>query len=279
MQSLGWRSLLVAAAVLLCLESPAAGDVVHYIGPHPVAPQIHKGMCQIQGPHVHVYKPHKPLLYVEVDAGWVFTGDPVEFDRKAPKYVYYDHHPVFWTEYDDNYDDYEPHHYCYISGPHHHLYAPPPRLKFKLKGGVYWYVGGHPKWYRKRRLKHRHVDEYYTSVRIARPTVTVTPPSGFIGVSVGPGGGHVHGHVQGGVHVAPPSVQVNVPAPFVDINIGGGGRVRRVHRAPRYRVKRRGPPSHAPAWGRRGYTGKAKYKSGVKRRKIKVKRKGKGKWK
>jgi hypothetical protein len=235
------------ALVLVSHAGPAkAATVVHFLGPHPVAPSVHRGMCFIEGPHVHSYVPHKKLLYVRVDDGWSFIGDPTEYDRHVKKHAYYGHHPVFWV--DD--DGQEVEHYCYITGPHHHLYRPPPTLEFKVKGGVYWYVGAHPRWYKRRARRYRHVDRYYARVHIVRPVVTVVPPVGFVGVVVGPGHRHhVHGHVAAGVHLAAPRVEVRVPAPTAAVVIGG-------HRPHRHQVvvheKRRGPPAHAPAWGYRG---------------------------
>ncbi len=262
--------LPIVLGLTFTMIGTAWGDVIHYNGPHPLPPSSHQGMCVIEGPHLHQYQPHKPLLYVKAEANWVFVGDPVEFEPKATKYTYYGHHPVFWDHAPGAPMEVE--HYCYITGPHHHLYAPPPEINFKLKGGAYWYIGAHPAWYKKRRRRHRHIDRHYTTVHLHRPVITVEPPSGFLGVYVGPHGGAVRGHVRGGVRVTPPRVRVNIPVPSVNVVIGGGSRVRHSNRHRvvghgRHKVKykskrkyRRGgrPPAHAPAWGHRKYKKKGK---------------------
>lgn len=251
---------LVALSLVGVAGQARADVMVGFVGPHPIDPTVSAEFCGIEGPHLHAYQPHKPVLYVQVEGRHVFVGDPTPFDKQVPRHAYYGHHPLFWVDSEESAEG----HYCYITGPHHHLYAPPPNVRFKVKGGVYWFVGKHPRWYAPR--AHVVVDEYYAGVELVRPVVTVTPPSGFVGVVIGPGGPHVHGHVQGGVYVAPPSVRVSVPVPSVNVVVGGGGVVygAPVHghpRAVKYKYKRRGPPGHAPAWGHRG------------------KRKGKGKWK
>jgi hypothetical protein len=232
------RSIAGAAGVLLLLTAGAAhAELIRFMHPHPMPPSMGKGMCHIEGPHFHSFKPHKPLLYVEVEGHWAFIGDPVEYEPEGPKYAYYGHHPIFWVEGDPG----EVHHYCYITGPHYHYYAPPPDMKFKVKGGVYWWVGAHPKWYRTRYKRYRPVDRYYASVHIARPVVTVAPPAGYVGVVIGPGGRtRVHGVVHGGVHVVPPPpprVNVNIRLPGVGVVFGGPPPPRGVivhHRGPRY---------------------------------------------
>lgn len=256
------RAPVVASFVVALLAGPgwALGDIVHFEGPHPVAPDVHRGMCHVEGPHVHAYAPHKPVLYVQVKDHWTFVGDPTEFDREAPRYAYHSHHPVFWVDAEAD-PDAEIEHYCYISGPHHHWYAPPPRFRFELKGGVYWYVAAHPRWYRERWRKHRAIDDHYATVVIHRPVVTVEPPVGFVGVVVGPGGHRVHGRVHGGVYVAPPHVDVDVHLPSVGIRFGHAPPPPpdRVVIVPGPgRKPKGGPPPHAPAWGRRG--GKGKWK-------------------
>jgi len=258
---------VVVLWALLVGPTDARADIVHYIHPHPMPPGVGQGMCHIEGPHIHSFRPAKPVLYVEVEGQYAFIGDPTEFEPKARKYAYYGHHPVFWVDAPG-----EVEHYCYITGPHYHLYAPPPELKFTAKGGVYWYVGAHPGWYRKRYKKYRPVDRYYASVRIARPVVTVEPPEGFVGVYIGAGGrARVHGHVGGGVHIVPPpppGIDVNIHLPGVGVVFGGAPVP---HRRGVIVHKRRGPPRHAPAWGHRG---RGPYKV-----KYKVKGKRKGKWK
>lgn len=229
------------------LSAPAAADAVYYVGPHPISPAVHDGMCEIEGPHVHSYRPHKPVLYLKVHGRYTFVGDPTEFGGGGPKYAYHSHHPVFWIDGRARAPE-RIEHYCYISGPHHHWYAPPPEMAFELKGGVHWYVGDHPKWYKQRYRRHRDLDRYYAQVEIVRPEVTVEPPAGFVTIGVqGPGvhvrapGVHVHGpgvRVGGGVHVAPPAVGIDVRVPSIGVRFGGGPVAHEVrHR--KVKIKRR----------------------------------------
>jgi hypothetical protein len=255
-------SVVVGSAVMIGLAGQARADLIHYTHPHPIAPGVHKGMCYIEGPHVHVYKPHKPVLYVKTRGHYAFIGDPVEFERESPKVLYYGHHPAFWIEGEGPEE-----HYCYIAGPHYHWYAPPPRFsaKFKVKGGAHWYVAAHPRWYRARWRRYRPVASYYASVRIERPAIVVEPPVGFVGVYYGPRGrgrayGRVHSDVyiappgavvhvappHGAVHVAPPRARVDVRVPGVGVFIGPG------HPGPRHRVRVRGPRGRIKVRGPRG---------------------------
>jgi hypothetical protein len=271
---------VVGLIVALGYADQARADLVYYTHPHPIAPDVHKGMCYIEGPHVHVYKPHKPVLYVKTRGHYAFIGDPVEFEQESPKVLYYGHHPTFWIEGEK--------HYCYIAGPHYHWYAPPPSFeaKFKVKGGAYWYVDAHPRWYRTRWRRYRPVAHYYASVRIERPAIVVEPPVGFVGVYYGPRGrgrayGRVHSDVyvtppgavvhvappRGAVHIAPPRARVDVRVPGVGVFFGPG-------RAPRHRVRVRGPRGRVRVRGRGGVRVRARGGG-----KIKIRGRGRGKGK
>ncbi len=169
-------TLTLSALLTLGAGGGARADtLVEYLGPHPIDPGLATGMCYITGPHVHAYAPTNPVLYTHVDGGWAFIGDPVEFEPVTPRYGYYGHHPIFWVD--------GPELYCYISGPHYHLEAPPPGAGFKQKGSVYWYVGEQPSWYKQR--VNNDLDQHYAAVHIVHPVVTATPPVGFVGVVVG----------------------------------------------------------------------------------------------
>jgi hypothetical protein len=225
--------------------------VIRFVGPHPIDPTLQKGLCEIEGPHLHAYEPHKKVLYVKAGPAWAFVGDPTEFDREAPKVVYYGHHPAFWAEVDDTGlpSRAEVRYYCYISGPHHHLYPPPSDLAFKEKGSAYFFVGAHPTWYKAR--AHHDLDRHYATVEIVHPVVTVSPPEGYIEVSpwVGPHQVHVRG---GGARV-----EVNIPFPTFGIVVGPGdpGPPPPGYVGPHHPRPRHGPPPHAPAWGKRGHRG------------------------
>jgi len=250
------RYLIPMAVVMLGLTAQAGAEAYHFTGPHPVAPTVVKGMCFIEGPHIHSYEPHKKVLYVQVGGAWSFVGDPVEFEPEGPKHSYYGHHPVFWVDTPDTMpDDIRATHYCYISGPHHHWYAPRAELSFTTKGGAYWFVGAPPRWYRARWRRHSPIDDYYGTAVVVRPVITVEPPDGFVGIYLGPGHHHERGrgHVHGGVFVTPPRVNVG-------ISFGGGGGPVYVgghkFRAGHDETRRgHGPPGHAPAWGARGVKG------------------------
>ena len=268
------RQVLVALAITLGWSVPASAEAVLYIHPHPVDPAVGKGMCHIEGPHVHAYAPHAAVLYTRVNQHYAFVGDPVEFDDKHEKYPYYGHHPLFWLENGDG--AFGAQEYCFITGPHYHWYQPPAEIKFTLKGGAYWYLGDHPSWYASRwPRRHRRMTRYYARVTVPHPTVTIEPPSGFIGLYIGPTGPRPYGVVAAGVGFRGPGVSVgggvglNIRLPGVGVLFGGGGgRVRRHrdhgygpgwgHRGG-YRKKHHykrghrghGPPDHAPAWGHR----------------------------
>jgi hypothetical protein len=188
-------TLALALGLLALSAAEARADVIEFRGAHPIDPVLAKGMCFIEGPHVHSYQPHKAALYVQAPGGWAFVGDPVEFEPDAPKFGYYGHHPLFWLQGGE--------HYCYITGPHYHWHAPPATLAFKLKGGVHWYVGKHPAWYKAR--VHKHLDQHYAAIHVVHPVVTVAPPVGFVGVVIGAPGVVIGGP---GVHVGWPGFVV-----------------------------------------------------------------------
>lgn len=181
------RSFFVLA--FMVITGTAHADLVEFYGPHPVDPRIDRGLCAIEGPHVHSYAPHDEVLYVRDGDYWTFVGDPVEFEPEPPperpvhvvhvRETYYGHHPVWWTHAEGE-------HYCFIDGPHHHGHRPPGHVRFERKGDVYWYVGGHPVWYEKHKKKrHKHVVTYYERHTYRRPVVTVAPPVGWVGVTIG----------------------------------------------------------------------------------------------
>jgi hypothetical protein len=202
-------ALLLATGTVVTMAPAANADPVRYHGVHPVAPRVHEGLCMIEGPHFHAYRPHKAVLYVKAERHWHFIGDPTEFGAKSmPRHAYYGHHPLVWIDADVG------QHYCYITGPHHHLYAPSAEASFALKGDAYWFVGTHPRWYKRRR--HRRMDRHYATVTLVRPVVTVTPPAGFVGFVAGAGGATM----QAGVRA--PSISVGVGLPSVGVVVGGG---------------------------------------------------------
>lgn len=213
------RKILATAVLGMALAAGAPraeARVVRYLGPHPIAPHLGKGLCHIEGPHLHAYEPHKTLLYVKQGDAHVFVGDPVEFEASTPRHAYYGHHPVFWAGRGGPKGP-GPGHYCYLAGPHFHWYAPPPALalQFRPHGGALWYVGEHPKWYKPKHWRAAALAHHYggVSLHVPWPVITVEPPSGWVGVAVSPGHlkvkglfgpfgifhpgkGHGHGHFK-----------------------------------------------------------------------------------
>ena len=177
------RGLLLLGALAILGSTALARDprgttIVEFYGPHPIDPGVHSGLCGIEGPHMHSYRPHDEVLYVNDGPYWTFVGDPTEFEPAAPApYAYYGHHPVWWTNAPGE-------HYCYITGPHHHGYKPSSTVQFTERGGAYWYVGGRPAWYERHKGRHRMDDHYHDHV-IMRPVVSVSPPTGWVGVTFG----------------------------------------------------------------------------------------------
>ncbi len=262
------KVIILTGVLYFSLMGRAHAEVIHYVGPHPVVSSHIRGMCFIEGPHLHDYRPHKAILYVQQGDEWSFVGDPTEFEKESPRYVYYGHHPVFWTEPYASGPRVKVSPVCYISGPHYHWYQPGPNMQFALKGDAYFYMGPWLPGYRRHWRRHSPIDDYYASVEIVRPVITVTPPAGFIGVYAGPYRHGVHSHVEGRLYVPAPRVEVNVPVPSLEIMVGGAATHHYVGGPPVYRdddhyykVKRKhkvkgGPPPHAAAWGRRGFKGK-----------------------
>jgi|GEM_PF-4009233 len=182
---------------------PRGTTIVEYYGPHPIDPGVNGGLCTIQGAHMHSYRPQDEVLYVNDGPYWTFVGDPTEFEPEAPAaHSYYGHHPVWWTNAPGE-------HYCYITGPHHHGYAPAGRDKFVERGGAYWFVGAQPVWYERRKRKHD-MDGHYGRHAIVRPIITVEPPTGWIGVRLGIGGAAL------GIEFGAPVVVLPSPVIFVD---------------------------------------------------------------
>jgi hypothetical protein len=215
------------AALAFAHSGRAEAKQVRFVGVHPIAPEYGGGFCYIEVPHVHVYEPpHAQEMYRVHDGRYLYVGDPVAYGYDGPKHAYYGPHPVPVNAIveEDGPEDVE---YCYLDGPHYHYYAPPPNVKFKVKGGVAWYVGDFDPMYERDRPRFAHINLEMKPIRYARPVVVVAPPPEFRGpiVEVDPvdptvivpvGGVDVHGPGVGiGV-----GVQVEVPAPSIDIHVG-----------------------------------------------------------
>ena len=125
--------------------------------------------------------------------------------------------------------------YCYLDGPHYHLFAPPDGLTFEVKAGASFYIGELPSVYVEEKPRYSRVNRVYASIEVDRPEVVFeTPPVGYVGpifdvhvvapiVTIDPG--HADLHVRGkhrpraavGVHA---DVEIRIPTPRIEIGIG-----------------------------------------------------------
>jgi hypothetical protein len=242
----------ILVGLALALSSPAAaknyGRQVRFAGVHPVPKGDGGGMCHIEAPHVHIYKPNK-LEYRVVADNNVFIGDPVAYGWDGEKHAYKGHHPVQVNVVAGIGQPTT--HYCYITGPHYHSFEPAEGPEFQVVGDAYFYVGEPAPLYLEARPTYIGINATYEPIVYTRPVVTVEPPSLWIGVRPGfmivepavvvdthPGrhlGHHKGGVVVGGGAVVTGGVSVSVPMPSVSVGvhiggpavmIGGGGHVR-----------------------------------------------------
>ncbi len=247
--SLHLRSLqlLLAALAVVAVAAPGRavagkrGRHVRYVGQHPIAKDHGKGLCHIEGPHVHAYDPPSKLQFRDYDGQQFFVGDPVAYGWDGPRENYMGHHPIqVDVVVGGTVPDQE---FCFIDGPHFHAFAPAPVLSadFSVTGDAYFYVGTPPPAYVEARPAMVQINAEYTPITYARPVITVTPPAAWIGIRFaapvvvvpdgeirgngrGRGRGHIRGHggVDVDVFVPVPAVRVDVRLPSVDIRVGGG---------------------------------------------------------
>src|SRR5258708_7961868 len=127
MKATTWLFLVLGLAVI---AQPALADhsrdhrfgrQVRFVGIHPIPKAEGGGMCNIEGPHVHIYVANK-LEYRDHDGDNYFVGDPVAYKYDGPKYSYKGPHPIHVEAVVGGDPDVE---YCYIEGPHYHYFAPP----------------------------------------------------------------------------------------------------------------------------------------------------------
>jgi len=227
-------TLTIAGAAPAALAGAKYGKQVRYAGVHPIAKGDGKGMCSIEGPHVHVYQPNK-VEYRVVDDTNVFVGDPVAYGWDGPKHAYKGHHPV-----QVNVVAAATTHYCYLNGPHYHAWEPPEGPDFQVVGDAYFYVGTPAPLYMEARPQYIAINATYQPIVYTRPVVEVEPPKAWILLQPAfvieapaaviiddhPGRGHAHGHVKGGVGVGV-GVGISVPVPSISVgvgvNVGGPG--------------------------------------------------------
>lgn len=209
-------ALLLATAASGAAIGERAMRQVHYVGIHPLPKSEGKGICYIEGPHVHVYAADA-VQYRDHDGDFYFVGDPVAYGYEGPRFAYQGHHPIEVNAVVGVGSPDEE--WCYLTGPHYHNYAPPEDPSFTLTGGAYFYVGTPPPVYLEARPAMLKINALYTPIVYERPVVEVEAPSAWINVR----------YPVAVVVVPEPRavVEVHVPQPrlHVDIGIGFGGGV------------------------------------------------------
>jgi hypothetical protein len=215
---------IATLGALTAADAKGKGKQVRYVGVHPIPKAKGGGVCHIEAPHVHVYSPSDVKVQYRVhDDAYYFVGDPVAYGWDGPKHSYYGHHPVaIDVVLEDEGDHTE---YCYLDGPHYHYYAPPPSLRFEIKGGAAWYVGDMPPAYVEARAELDPIDVVYEPIVYERPVVVVdAQPAAWVGLRYAVVAPAVE--VRAPVVVARPAVRAHVdvvvPTVQVDIGIGGG---------------------------------------------------------
>lgn len=154
---------------------------VAYIGGHPIPAAEGGGFCDIEGPHVHVYLPvHADELYRVIHGRYLFVGDPVPFGYDGPTHAYSGRHPIPVDELvPGDHPEHDGAVFCYLDGPHYHIYAPPPELAFTLRGDAYWYLGAWPRSYQLDGPRYQKINVVYAKLTYARPIVTALAPAGY----------------------------------------------------------------------------------------------------
>ncbi len=233
------RWILVGLALAFATPATAKkyGKQVRFAGIHPVPKGEGGGICYLEAPHVHIYKPNK-LEYRVVAENNVFVGDPVAYGWDGPKHAYKGHHPV---QVNVVAGVGEPNTtYCYINGPHYHSFEPPPGPEFKVVGDAYFYVGEPAPIYLEQRPAYIGINATYEPIVYTRPVIEVEPPSMWIGVRPGfavvapaavivddhPGrhlGHHKGDVIVGGGAVVTGGVSVSVPVPSISVGVHVGG--------------------------------------------------------
>lgn len=203
------KTIILVLVGVLGVPATAVADAkrqVRYVGIHPVAKSEGGGMCEIEGPHVHVYEADK-LQYRDHRGANFFVGDPVAYGYKGPKRSYKGHHPIHvHTVVGSSEPDVE---WCYLDDAHFHSFAAPAGPEFKVSGDAYFYVAEPPPVYLEARPAFIGINAIYSPIVYTRPVVVVEPPVGWIGVRAGFAIGGP------GVVVATPGVAVVTPGVVV----------------------------------------------------------------
>jgi hypothetical protein len=170
-----------------------------YAGLHPRTGHPQGGLCHIQAVHVHAGAPAQgELLYRAIDGVHIFIGDPTPFGYDGPSHAFYGHHPVQVSAIVPVLEAPEVLEFCYLDGPHTHVYAPPPDHPFDEQEEVHYFTGEYPPVYVEHRPRLERVNRLYKPWKHARPVVTHAPPAAYLG----------------------PVVQISVGLPTVGIHVG-----------------------------------------------------------
>ncbi len=110
---------------------PVAGGGYCFDGPHPVDSRGDPGVTwdNTTGRHIHDYPPFDLRLFSLKDGCYSFIGDPTDFGYAGPTYSYYGAHPIL-----DSYGG----GWCFMIGPHHHLWRPWSPLFVTVGPWFYW---------------------------------------------------------------------------------------------------------------------------------------------
>ena len=103
-----------------------------YVGPHPVDTRVVAGGSWDPTTARH-YRPYPPIdarLFALRDGCYYFTGDPRDFGFAGKTYAYYGAHPVL-----DVYGG----GWCFMMGPHTHLWAPWSPSFIVVGSWYYWH--------------------------------------------------------------------------------------------------------------------------------------------
>jgi hypothetical protein len=90
---------VASEAGALAIPAPPDAKQITFVDVHPILAEAGGGFCNIEGPHVHIYRPdyrpdHAGELYRCVGGSYLFIGDPVPFGYDGSKHVYSGRHPV-----------------------------------------------------------------------------------------------------------------------------------------------------------------------------------------
>jgi hypothetical protein len=210
------------------------GKQVRFVGIHPIPKSEGGGMCNIEGPHVHIYAANK-LEYRDHRGDNYFVGDPVAYKYDGPKYAYKGPHPIQVEAVVGGDPDVE---YCYLEGPHFHYFKPVEGPDWKLQGDAYFYVGEPPHAFIEARPAFVGINAVYRPLVYTRPVVEVEAPEGWVGARVefappvvvapvvidhrGRGRAEVGGAVGVGIGVDVHVVAPPPPSVHIGIGISGG---------------------------------------------------------